>query len=522
MKAFLVTFLVSLSFLSIGTRLPADALKISEATLDASVQKRLGAILSFLKDFYTARDDQPAWTDVENVDAALGIIAASVEDGLNPEDFAYSSLISLSNAGHSTQFDVELTANLVLLGYVLNQGKVDPAFKRFDDYWTRVSSRDPVLELNIALETRQLREAVNRARPQHSYYRALRRALATHREIAGLGGWPRVSDGDVLRIGDTGERVAEVAARLRAGGYLSSALANGKEFSPGLEAATIAFQADHGEEADGVIGKRTIAAMNVSVEDRINQIRVNMERARWLGDIPDSRHIIVNIAGFYAAVMENEAPIWTTRVIVGKHFTQTPVFVDEIEYLEFNPTWTAPRSITVNELAPKIIADPGYLARNDYYLATANGKAVNPRSVNWSSISAQNFPYWVIQKPGEKNSLGRVKFMFPNEHSVYMHDTPSRGLFDRSLRSFSHGCIRTENPLQLAELLLRGQGWDINRITQTIASGRRTSVTLDRRVPVALLYWTVDPTEDGIRFYRDIYDRDNKLLKALNEPLQFN
>ncbi len=207
-------------------------------------------------------------------------------------------------------------------------------------------------------------------------------------------------------------------------------------------------------------------------------------------------------------------------MIVGKDFTQTPVFVDEIEYLEFNPTWTAPRSIIQNELAPKIIADPGYLARNDYYLATANGRAVNPRAVNWSVLNARNFPYWVVQKPGEKNALGRVKFMFPTEHSVYMHDTPSRELFDRSLRTFNHGCIRTENPLELAELLLRGQGWEQARIQSVLNSGQRTAVTLERPVPVALLYWTVDPMENGIRFYRDIYDRDADVLQALDTPLR--
>ena len=296
----------------------------------------------------------------------------------------------------------------------------------------------------------------------------------------------------------------------------------GDVFDEGVQQAVRDFQIAHGEDPDGIVGSKTIAAMNVSVLDRIDQLRVNLERARWIGELRDERHIIVNIAGYYAAVIEDGRPVWTTRVIVGDEYTRTPVFLDEIEYLEFNPTWTAPRSIIQNELAPKIIADPRYLERNDYYLAEANGRRVSPSSVDFSTLTPRNFRYWVVQEPGDKNALGRVKFMFPNAHSVYMHDTPSRQLFDKTKRTFSHGCIRTENPLELAELLLSDQGWDAARIQSVLASGQRTRVPLETSVPVAVLYWTADPTPSGVRFYPDIYGRDAAVLEALNTPLQLS
>ncbi len=306
------TLLLAMSFgilLAAGTERPfAEPIRISESTLKASDQKRLGAVLSFLQAFYASRNEQPAWTDPADVDVVLEIIADARSDGLDPEDFSYSDLREMSHAGHSKEFDIRLTANLVLLGYVLHQGKVDPEFRRIDEFWQRVGSSNAVLDLNIALETGQLREAVDRARPRFSYYDALREALASYRDMAANGGWPSVSAGEVLRLGDTSPRVAEIADRLRATGHLAATPTDPMTFDEALEAAVKAFQAQHGEDADGIVGKRTIAAMNVPVEDRIDQIRVNMERARWIGDLPDRRHVIVNIAGFYAAVMEDEVP----------------------------------------------------------------------------------------------------------------------------------------------------------------------------------------------------------------------
>lgn len=505
---------------------PATAdLRIVESTLSAPDQKRLGSILGFLKAFYAARDETAAWTDPDDIRTALSVIAEAEADGLDPEDFALTKLQAMAREGHSKQLDIELTANIALLGYVLNNGKTTPHDLMLSGFWDRLSNGDPAFDLNYALETDLLRDVVDRLRPQSRYYAQLRRALSDLRAIAANGGWPQVSEGPTLRIGDQGPRVTELIERLTAGGYLARiavvGYTPGDQFDAALAEVVKEFQAAHGEEPDGIVGNKTIAAMNVPVEARIDQLRVNLERNRWIGDLPDARHIVVNIAGYYAAVIENSAPIWTTRVIVGNEYTQTPVFLNQMEYIEFNPTWTAPRSITRNELAPKILADPSYLSRNGFYLAEASGKRVNAASVNFSAYTAANFPYWVVQAPGEKNAQGRVKFMFPNEHSVYMHDTPSRGLFDRSKRTFSHGCIRTENPLELAALLLAGQDWDDAQIIATVASGKRTRVPLDQPVPIAILYWTADPTPTGVKFYPDIYDRDAAVLKALNTPLQF-
>ena len=522
-KNFLLALLLALPVCGHAT---TAAAQFVEVPLSGAEQKRLGAILGFLKAFYAARGDTPAWADPKDVQTALTVIAEAEADGLDPEDFAFTKLQAMAQQGHSRELDIQLTANIALLGYVLRNGKTDPNDLLLSGFWERVSKSDPAFDLNYAIEGGILREVIGRLRPQFAYYGQLQRALTDLNAVSARGGWPQVSEGPTLRLGDRGPRVAEVIQRLASGGYMATIAMVGADpgdvFDEGVQQAVRDFQIAHGEDPDGIVGSKTIAAMNVSVLDRIDQLRGNLERARWIGELRDERHIIVNIAGYYAAVIEDGRPVWTTRVIVGDEYTRTPVFLDEIEYLEFNPTWTAPRSIIQNELAPKIIADPRYLERNDYYLAEANGRRVSPSSVDFSTLTPRNFRYWVVQEPGDKNALGRVKFMFPNAHSVYMHDTPSRQLFDKTKRTFSHGCIRTENPLELAELLLSDQGWDAARIQSVLASGQRTRVPLETSVPVAVLYWTADPTPSGVRFYPDIYGRDAAVLEALNTPLQLS
>jgi murein L,D-transpeptidase YcbB/YkuD len=347
--------------------------------------------------------------------------------------------------------------------------------------------------------------------------------LADYREIAADGGYTPVPDDGTLRKDDADPRVGTLVQRLAEGGWHNGAVALAQSglpvFDAAVDTAVKAFQARHGLEADGVAGPATFLALNISAQARVDQVRVNMERARWIGDLPVERTVLVNIAGFEAMLVEEGKISWQTRVIVGKDYTETPVFSDEISYVEFNPTWTVPRSIIRNELAPKVIADPSYLDRNGYYLAYKDGTHLDAQSVDWSGVTPKSFPYWIVQKPGEKNALGRVKFMFPNKHSVYMHDTPQRQLFDRTVRSFSHGCIRTENPMTFAELLLGRQGWDRTRIDEAVASEKTIRVNLERKVPVTIMYWTVDTVGSELRFYPDIYGRDAKLLAALDAPM---
>jgi murein L,D-transpeptidase YcbB/YkuD len=287
-----------------------------------------------------------------------------------------------------------------------------------------------------------------------------------------------------------------------------------------LAVAVKRFQAMHALQADGIMGKSTLQEMNVSIEDRIGQLRVNLERLRWTAGSLSPDFIIINIAGFELYLYHNNTLSWTTNVMTGSEKTETPVFKSTIHYLVLNPTWTVPPSIVKSAVLPAIRKDTAYLKANNYQLKNLKGQSVNPDSINTRKAYAWNFPYTVVQTPGDHNALGRVKFMFPNEHAVYLHDTPSKHLFDKADRAFSHGCIRVQNPMKLAEILLADSlNWNAQKLMQAVATNTTQTVMLKKRIDILLMYWTmgIDPATGAVKFYRDIYKRDKKVLDALNK-----
>lgn len=214
--------------------------------------------------------------------------------------------------------------------------------------------------------------------------------------------------------------------------------------------------------------------------------------------------------------------IWSTRAQVGKPYRKTPVFRDRIRYLEVNPTWTVPPTILRNDILPKVAANPVYLQQKDMQVLTHDGRPVDPTTVDWSQYPQKPFPYLLRQNPGPGNALGRIKFMFPNKYAVYLHDTPSRGLFERDQRAFSSGCIRIEHPFQLAEMLLDDPKWTQASIEDVVASKRTTRINMADPLTVILMYWTVNNAPDGRAvFKRDIYDRDAAVLAGLNKPFRY-
>ena len=260
--------------------------------------------------------------------------------------------------------------------------------------------------------------------------------------------------------------------------------------------------------------------MNVPVAQRVGQIRVNLERNRLLRDIADTA-VVVDIAGFEVSLVRDGQTLFQGRAQVGRPYRSTPVFSDSIAYIEFNPTWTVPPTIFRNDVLPAIKRDPGYLQRKNMQVLTMSGAEVDPASVDWQLYPGRGFPYMIRQRPGPQNALGRLKIMFPNEHMVYLHDTPSRELFNRSERTFSSGCIRVEHVERLAELLLDDPGnWDLAAIDATIEGRQTRRASLRQPVPIYLAYWTVEVQDDGeVQFKRDPYDRDTRLLEVLDMPL---
>ena len=316
-------------------------------------------------------------------------------------------------------------------------------------------------------------------------------------------------------------RVSALRARLIAERDLESDVDLASElYDAAVEQAVVRFQERHGLGADGVAGRQTFTAMNVTVDARIDQIKANLERSRWVFTDLTGDFIVVNIAGYRAYLVRNTEIVWETNVMVGKTYRKTPVFKAEMKYIVLNPTWTVPPGILRRDILPKMKADPGYLDKKGYLLLDRDGHAVDQSTVDRSTLSHRNFPYIVRQPAGPDNALGQVKFIFPNSHFVFLHDTNHRELFVHRERAFSSGCIRVENPLELAELVLNDAGrWGPTAIDAALATKKTQTVHLPEPLPVLLLYWTTAVAADGtVSFLKDVYGRDARIVAGLAAP----
>ena len=368
--------------------------------------------------------------------------------------------------------------------------------------------------------------------PLHPEYDYLKKALAAYRAQERAGGWPALPAGLTLKPGQYSPAVAALRKRLlgnaaeatdnvapppaAAAGQVSSTAA--LTYDASLVAAVKTFQLDAGLNPDGIVGGSTLKQLNVSIGTRIDQLILNMERWRWLPKKFEPNYLLVNIPEYTLHVMEDNKEAFNMRVIVGKVLHETPVFSDKMEYVVLAPYWNVPFSIIDNELRSKLVADPNYLDRLDMEVVKGYGKkatAVDPASIDWASVTQENFKFTVRRRPGPKNDLGDVKFIFPNENDIYLHDTPHDELFSQSSRSFSHGCVRLAEPLKLATYLLRNQPeWDKQTILDTIATHREKYVTLKEKLPVYLVYFTAWADAEGRPHFRDdIYGLDKKLAR---------
>ena len=475
---------------------------------------------------------RPYWT-AEKLATLRDLLRDSEQDGLTPGDYHLEALARIAATAGAGAPDPPTLANRDLLAtdaftmllHDLYLGKVDP--ETLDPHWN--FERRPLDEerafgaIEAALASGQLAEAAAKARPDHWWYEKARASLAEYRAIAARGGWPSVPPGPALKTGAAGPRVAALRQRLAATGELSGRpLDNGGErFDEPLAAAVRAFQEGHRLTADGAVGASTLAELNVPVAARILQIRVNLERARWvLHEIPAGPAVLVDIAGFEVSYLRDRQALWSARIQVGKPYRQTPIFKAVIDHVVFNPTWTVPPTILSKDVLPAVRKDPGYLAAKKLDVLDRNGRPVDPATIDWAKATAKNFPYMLRQGPGPDNALGRVKIMFPNPHFVYLHDTPSKALFEKDERAFSSGCIRVERPFELVERLLDDpKTWNAETMAQAVAAGTTRTVRLPNPVPVLLMYWTIVPSDDGHTvFKRDPYGRDGRLAKALDSP----
>ncbi len=488
-----------------------------------------------LPPLYERREFRPAWTSENNIEDLFKLIEEMEFEGLNPADYHLEELNKLRNEIKNSQspsaevrvnYDIMLSDALVRIIYHLVFGKVDP--DRLDVNWNiyqEIDDQDPVSWIQSAIASPDLYQRIKELLPRDHFFVVLRSGLKRYREIKSQGGWNMISSGSTLDPGMEDLRIIKIRERLILTGDLpEDNKSDSHLYDEKLLKAVKDFQRRYGLTDDGRIGKNTLTAMNVSVDRRIEQIMVNLERGRWVYRNIGNEFILVNIAAFKSTFVRNNEIEWTGRSQVGKEFRQTPVFKSELKYIVFNPTWTVPPTILKKDILPAIKKDISYLKRKNMNVLNQSGKVIDPATIDWKKYNGGNFPYIIRQDPGPSNALGRVKFIFPNKHFVFLHDTPSKSLFERDMRALSSGCIRVENPFQLAESVLNDSiKWNLENIRALIKSEKTQTVYLDESIPVLLLYATAFPanaTDNILCFREDIYHRDKAILDGLNDQFR--
>ncbi|MBB6325031.1 murein L,D-transpeptidase YcbB/YkuD [Algoriphagus iocasae] len=488
--------------------------------------------------FYTDRTFEKAWSAngflTEEAYELRFEIKQAEFDGLIPEDYNLAIIESFfltfeenkkngvqNEVGDLADLDIFLSDAYFHLAKNLEIGKVDPS--KIGEDW-EISRKAPVHDypqlLEEALVEKSIRKSFESLYPQFSIYKKGREVIRelTAKVKEDTLNWKKIKVDKAIHVGETNSQIPRIRERLIYGELLEKyTFQDEKLYDSIMLDAVKNFQGINGLEIDGVIGSQTAELFNDSPQDRLDKARVNMERLRWLPDtVKNAEFILVNIANFQLDYLKNLDTLISERVIVGKKYHETPIFMAEMSYIVFSPYWNIPYSITRGEIIPSVRKNPNYIASKNMEVVTTSGKVVDPSTIDWN---AKSFPYLVRQKPGEWNSLGLVKFMFPNKHNVYIHDTNARSLFALDDRARSHGCIRINNPQDFAKTLLANDPkWTMEKIESAMHQNQETVVTLDRKIPVVLVYLTFWADSKGEAHFRDdIYDRDAEVLEALNK-----
>lgn len=473
-----------------------------------------------LNKFYAPRGFQPVWVSEAGplfmAGQLLLTLQSAEQEGLDAGSY-HESLIERvwSDLSVSGLVRLELLLTNAFLHYIVDirSSRIDP--EMVDQLWNiPIAKADPIAIMNGLLAASNFDVALTQLPPPHPGYLRLREALADYQRLEKRGGWPTMAPGPYLRLGVNHEQVPALRNRLMMEGDLQlGPVSDENLFDTPLQFAVKRFQVRHGLKVDGVVGPATREAMSVPVTKRIEQIKLNMQRWRWLPRNLGKRYLMVNMPAYELAVMENNQMLFTMPVIVGTPERPTPVVKGGIYSVVFNPYWTLPPTIIFEDIVPRQQRDPEYLKSRGIRLFAYNtgGKEVDPSQVDWTRVDKNHFPYILRQDPGPSNPLGRIKFLFSNEYQVYLHDTPKMHYFYETSRHFSSGCIRVAEPVKLASYALgdRESGWTPEHIRRVIASGETRNEELSRSLTVYLLYWTAWVGEGGSLFFReDIYEQD--------------
>ena len=462
------------------------------------------AIWTDVRTFYTQRQDAPAWVDhrrpTGKAAKVIAILNTARQHGFDPQDYAAAELLEQSQAvehidkqsperlDRLAEFDARMTASLVAFGRDIAIGR-----QHGDANWkARRTAPDLVAAVTKAADDPD--DFVDLVRPPHAEYAALQKALDDLNGQKEKGGWLKVP---------SAKSVNELKQRLTASGHMKG---------DDLPAAVKSFQELHSLPATGIVDDKTLAAINVPLDWRIRQVAINLQRWRYMPDDLGERHFLVNIPYYHLMARESGKTVMDIRVVVGKPGNNTPIFSQDMESVVFSPYWNIPDTIAENETAPAVARDPNYLAKQGIEILRVSGKGtetVSSSDVNWDNADAVRGLVF-RQKPGDGNALGHVKFLFPNQYNVYLHDTPADALFAKPGRAFSHGCIRVEEPETLAKYVLKDYPeWDEQSIFAAMRAGVEKHVKLKTKIPVHITYFTAWVDENGgLHFQPDIYGYD--------------
>ncbi len=500
---------------------------------------------SFLKQLYTRLFFVPVWIDENSLssfsqelfrqikqDKTLDITSRLYRDTVDLEREAQD--IYGLNGTLSQKVDLEFKMSQLYKGYAdytlygsINWGAFQDRLYNLKaegihaGWVTYRPGFGPLSLLETAAMSGSLSELFAQAVPKEYHYKALQASLIKYLEIQKNGGWPIIAFKGVLKPGESHEIVPLLRKRVRiTGDYGSCNSKEGDLYDSCLKEAVVHFQKRHGLEAEGIIGAKTMAALNVPIEKRIEQIRLNLDRIKWLHERNAKRHIIINIPAFTLFFEEDSALRLQMKVITGTRKNPTPVFSNTVRTIVLNPHWNVPKSIIQKEMIPKIFRDPNAMKKEKIEIYTGWGEdaqKVNASSVNWGQYRySKTVPYRFAQTPGYHNALGKVKFLFPNQFSVYMHDTPTKNLFNRNVRAFSHGCIRLSKPIELLETFSTfNDTIDFEKAQERLKGKRKEFLALTQRVPVDVVYLTAYVDYDGVLQFRDdIYGYDKMQLQS--------
>ena len=495
-----------------------------------------------LRHFYAGRGYRPAWIGEKEISPQVRLLIEALkkveDDGLNPMDYHLAKIEAelksikkavkkkrSEQAAALADFDLMCSDAFLACAGHLAHGKVDPETRQAA--WQGACIDESLAGLlEAALMKNLVAEALQSLAPKHSFYKNLKKALASYRELSRKTKWKPLSDGLSLKPGDKRKEVKELRKRLIALGDLAKEDSrSGRHFDESLEAALRHFQSRNGLEATGSLDPPTLAALNVPLEERCRKIEANLERWRWLPHDLGERFIYVNVANFKLEAFENRQMNLIMKVVVGSEAWQTPDFASEMTHLIVNPDWTIPIPVILKETYGYVLQNPCYFRDNRMVILRKEGEdmvEVDPGSINWGKLTEKNLDFLIRQLPGPDNILGRLKFVFPNKYEIFLHDTPYQEDFAKASRAYSHGCIRAERPVELAVWALRGKpGWDLNEIWAAIEAGEERTVRLVEPIDVYFLYNTAWVEDDGaVHFRPDIYDRDKKLMASLGTPPQ--